>query len=125
MTAPNIVLVGTITGKSTGLALTNQAGTTANKTIVANASGSNKVIKVNTLIVSNIHGSSSHDVTAYVNKNGGSNFHIAYTIAVPADATLVLISKDTSIYLEENDSLLIYASSTPALSAVCSYEEIS
>lgn len=124
MTAPNIVNVGTITGKSTGLALTNQAGSAAAKTILANASGSNKVFKVNTLIVANIHGSASHDVTAYVNKSG-VNYHIAYTIAVPADATLVLISKDTSIYLEENDTLYLYASATPGLQAVCSYEEIS
>jgi hypothetical protein len=40
-------------------------------------------------------------------------------------ATLVVISKDTSIYLEENDSLRVTASGTSSLEAVCSYEEIS
>jgi hypothetical protein len=38
---------------------------------------------------------------------------------------LVLISKDTSIYLEENDSIRLTASTNSALEAVCSYEEIS
>jgi hypothetical protein len=57
-------------------------------------------------------------------KNQSTAFDLAFTITVPADATLVVISKDTQIYLEENDSIRVTASANSILEAVCSYEEI-
>ena len=120
MANPNIVAVTSIYGKSAGLALG-----TSGSAIVSNAASSGKIIKINTLTVANIDGTNSADVTAYVNKGGVSNYQLAWTVAVPADATLVLISKDTSIYLEEGDGLYLYASATLDLQAFCSYEEIS
>ena len=119
MANPNIVAVASIYGKSTGLALG-----TSGSAIVSNAASSGKIIKINTLTVANIDGTNAADVTAYVNK-GGVNYQLAWTVSVPADATLVLISKDTSIYLEEGDALYLYASATLDLQAFCSYEEIS
>lgn len=119
MANPNIVAVTSIYGKSAGLAL----GTTGSA-IVSNAASSGKIIKVNTLVVSNIHGTTAGNVTAYVNITP-TNYHIASTVTVPADSTLVLISKDTSIYLEEGHGLYLYADATLMLQAVCSYEEIS
>jgi hypothetical protein len=44
---------------------------------------------------------------------------------VPNDATLVLISKDTSVYLEEGDYIDLLASSNLYLQGIVSYEEIS
>ena len=120
MAAPNIVNVTTITGKSAGLAVT-----TTPQAILTNASASGKVFKINSLIISNIDGTNAADITATVYKNQTTEFNLASTIAVPADATLVIISKDTSIYLEENDSIRLTASADSDLVAVCSYEEIS
>lgn len=119
MAQPNIVNVATILGHVEGLAVTTSASA-----IVTNSSGSNKVFKINTLIISNVNGTTAADITADVYKNQTTAFRLAFTISVPADATLVLISKDTSIYLEENDSIRLTASSNSVLEAVCSYEEI-
>lgn len=120
MAAPNIVNVGTISGKIAGLAVTTSA-----TAIVTNSSGSGKVFKINSIIISNVNGTAAADITADVYKNQTTSYRFAYTISVPADATLVLISKDTSIYLEENDSIRLTASSNSYLEALVSYEEIS
>jgi hypothetical protein len=120
MAAPNIVNVVTITGKTAGLAVTT--GLTA---IVTNSSGSGKVFKINTLMISNIDGTNSADITVDVYKNQTTAFDLASTVSVPADASLIIISKENTIYLEENDSIRLLASANGDLEAVCSYEEIS
>jgi len=120
MANPNIVNVSTILGKVAGLAVT-----TSVTAIVTNSNGSNKIFKINSLIISNVDGTNAADITAEVYKNQSTSFYLAYTISVPADATLVVISKDTSIYLEENDSIRLTASANSDLQAICSYEEIS
>lgn len=120
MANPNIVNVSSILGKVSGNALTTSA-----QTIVNNPSSSNKIVKVNSLVISNINGTASADVTAYLLKNGVTTLYIAYTVAVPADATLVLVSKDTSLYLEENDSILALASANSYLHTIVSFEDIS
>ena len=67
------------------------------------------------------------DITATIRNAAGSvtNSTIANTVSVPNDATLVLLSKDTSIYLEEDMSIYLAASVAGDLSATCSYDEIS
>lgn len=120
MANPNIVDVTNILGKVAGLDVT-----TAPTDIILNSSGSNKILKINSLIISNIDGTNAADITADVYKNQANSFYLAYTISVPADSTLVVISKDTSIYLEENDSIRLSASANSDLSAIVSYEEIS
>ena len=62
MTAPNIVNVSTITAKTASAAL----GTSA-ASIVSNAASSNKVFKINTILVSNVDGTNNADVTIYLN----------------------------------------------------------
>jgi hypothetical protein len=117
MAAPNIVNVTTITGKTAG-----QAVTTSATAIVTNSSGSNTVVKVNALYISNVDGTNNADITVELNR-GVSSFKIAHTVVVPADAVLDVLSK--SIYLEEGDSLRLTASANSDLEAVCSYEIIS
>jgi hypothetical protein len=119
MANPNIVNVTDIRGKTAV-----QAITTSPVAIVSNAGSSNKIFKINSLTIANIDGTSSADVTVDVFR-GGVAYDIAFTVAVPADSTLVVISKDTAIYLEEGDSLRCTASANGDLDAVCSYEEIS
>jgi hypothetical protein len=119
MAAPNIVNVTTILGKTAVQAV----GTSATA-IVTNTTSSGKVLKINTLMVSNIDGTNGCDITATVVRSSTS-YALASTITVPADATLVIISKDTALYLEEGDSITLLASAAGDLQAVCSYEEIS
>jgi hypothetical protein len=117
MAAPNIVNVTTIIGKTAV-----QQVTTSATAIVTNSSGSNKVFKINALYISNVDGAAAADISVAILRSSVS-YEIAHTVAVPADATLDLISK--SIYLEEGDALRLTASANSDLEAVCSYEEIS
>lgn len=117
MAAPNIVSVATITGKTAVQAV----GTSATA-IVTNSSGSNKVFKVNALYVSNVDGVNNADITVDLFRSSVA-YRIAFTVVVPADAVLDVLSK--AIYLEEGDSLRLTASAANDLEAVCSYEEIS
>lgn len=117
MAAPNIVGVTTITGKSAVLVVT-----TTPTAIVTNSAASGKVFKVNALYVSNIDGTNAADVNIDLFRSSTA-YRIAYTVSVPADATLDIISK--SVYLEEGDALRVTASANSRLEAVCSYEEIS
>ena len=124
MTAPNIVNVTTITGKTNVVSLT----TTNATLVVENAAASNKVLKINSLVVSNVDGTNAADITIslYSEDNiGGTATEIVSTVSVPADASLVVIDKGTSIYLEEDKSIGATAGSASDLKVVCSYEEIS
>jgi hypothetical protein len=117
MAAPNIVNVTTITGKTA----VQQVSTTATA-IVTNSSGSNKVFKINALYIANVDGAASADISVALFRSSVA-YEIAHTVAVPADATLDVLSKP--IYLEEGDALRLTASANGDLEAVCSYEEIS
>ena len=50
---------------------------------------------------------------------------IASTIAVPADSTLVVVDKDTGLYLEEGDNIEAGASAASDLVITINYEELS
>ena len=121
MAAPNLVNVSTITAKSYQEALT----TTLTNEIIANASSSGKVFKVNNIIVANIDGSSAVDVSVFITKSGGSPIAIASTISVPADATLVVIDKNSALYLEEGDNIEAGASANSDAVITINYEELS
>lgn len=119
MAAPNIVNVTSIFGKTATANVT-----TISSNVVENIANSNAVFKINNLIISNIEGTNPAAVTASLFKSGIEN-KIAHTVTVPADATLVILSKDTALYLEENTAIRVAANSNSFLWAVCSYEEIS
>ena len=117
MTAPNIVGVATITGKT---AVANAIGNSTAVEILANGSSSDDVYKVNAILVSNVYGA---DTTVTVDfRRGGTDYSIVTTIDVPNKSTLDVLNKP--IYLEEGDSLRILAGHASALDAVCSYEVI-
>lgn len=119
MAQPNIVGVTTIRGNT---AVLNVSTVAAN--VVANPASSNKVFKINTLMIANMDGTNAADITASLFVDG-VEFKIVHTVSVPADATLVVISKDTSIYLEESEYIRLSASANGRLHAICSYEDIS
>ena len=124
MANPNIVNVTSILGENASVSLTSTSATS----IVSNAASSGKVLKINTLIVSNVDGTNACDIT--INKYsaaalGGSAFAIASTVSVPADASLIVIDKTTSIYLKENESIGATAGTANDLIVTCSWEDIS
>jgi len=119
MANPNIVNVTNIFGKTS-----SQQVSTSPNSIVSNPSSSGTVIKVNSLVIGNVNGSNAATVNVDFFR-GGTSYRIAYTVEVPADTTLVVLSKETALYLEEGDSLRVESSNSGYLEAVCSYEEIS
>ena len=118
MAAPNIVNVTSILGKTVQATL----NTTLTTEILACAS--DKVLKINSIMIANIDGSSAANVSVFITKSGGSPIAIASTIAVPADASLSLIDKNSGFYLEESDNIEAGASANSDLTITISYEEI-
>ena len=133
MAAPNIVNVTTITGVTTfhaGIAVTTGGrGSLGITTVVSNAAASGKVLKINSLSAAGVGKTTGVTLNYYNHVNhasAGSTVSLGTTISVPTFSTLVVISKDNSIYLEENTSLGIFAQpNTGSIDVVCSYEEIS
>ena len=133
MAAPNIVNVTTITGVTTfhaGIAVTTGGrGTLGITTVVSNAASSGKVLKINSLVAAGIAATTGVTLQYFNHVNhasAGSTVSIGMTLSVPTFSTLALITKDNSVYLEENTSLGIFAQpNTGTIDVVCSFEEIS
>lgn len=124
MAAPNLVNVSTITAKTAYLSLNSTSATT----LLSNAASSGKVYKINSIIVANDDGSAAADVTISINSaasGGGTAYKIIHTASVIADASLVVIDKNSAIYLEEDRSIVVTASAADDLDVICSYEELS
>lgn len=124
MSAPNIVNVSTITGKSFYLALSSTSATA----LVSNAASSGKVFKINMIQVANVDGTNACDVTVDYHTEddiGGTPYSLVATVSVPADAALVVLDKNTSMYLEEDRSISVTAGTAGDLEVLVSYEEIS
>jgi hypothetical protein len=117
MAAPIIVNVSTIYGRT---ALVPLSTTTAN--IVTNDAGSGTVVKLNDVMVSNF--TTSAITTNVIVGRGDSLFYLAGTMSVPANSALMVIAKDTVIYMEEGDFLQANASASSA-HLTASYEIIS
>jgi hypothetical protein len=133
MAAPNIVNVATITGVTTyfaGIAVTTGGrGSLGVTTVISNPSSSGKVIKVNSLVAAAI-GTTTGVTLQYFDSathtGAATTVSIAMTAAVPTFSSLVVISKENSIYLQENSSLGVFAQpNSGRLDVICSYEEIS
>lgn len=131
MTAPNLLGLTTGTGKTTYY---TPSGTTA-VVLLPNASGSGKVFKINQIVAANVNGTSAVDCTVSLYTNGGvaqgsapsggTAYPIASTIAVPADASLIISDKTTQIYLEEDRSISVTSGTANGITYTVSYEELS
>jgi hypothetical protein len=119
MAAPNIISLSDIRGK------TNVANvTTISTSLVSNNSGSNTVYKISSLYISNIDGVNPSILVDIIFDRNGVGFPIANAVPIPADSTLLVVDKNSGIYLEESDSIFVYASANDSLVAVASYEEL-
>lgn len=115
MAAPNIVSPTTVTLKSV-----NTTVGTSVVTLVTCAS--NKAVKVSSLMAANVTATSA---SVSVRFNDGTSTHaICSTIVVPANASLLCVTRDNPVYLEEGKSIQAVAGATGAIHVVASYEEI-
>lgn len=119
MANPNIVTVTTITGQT---ALANATTSLAN--IVTNSANSSAVFKLNTVTLANFS-TSNVFCNVVINRTGVGSFYQLGNSSIPAQSTLVVIGKDTPVYLLEGDVLQSNVSTNGAVSIVASYEQIS
>jgi hypothetical protein len=120
MAPPNLKNPTTILGITTSVGI----GTTAVTGILTNTAGSNKVLKINSIFVANVDETNAADISISIIRNG-TDFYLAKTITVPADATQIISTKDTYFYLEENVGIRAQASAANDLHVTIGYEEIS
>lgn len=122
MANPNVVGVQTVRGKSTVRAFVKNV----RKNFLVNNANSGEILKVNSLYVANKH---TISVNVTIQMTGPSTQNVSQnvvdSIVVPANSSIVLISKNTDLYLNENTALSIFATSNDKISLVCSYEQIS
>jgi hypothetical protein len=115
MAAPNIVSPTTITLKG----ISSTVGTSSMTVL---ACPSNKAIKVSALVAANITATATAVVVDI--SDGTNSRSLVSNIAVPANASLLCITRDNPVYLEEGNSLKITAGATGAIHFTGSYEEI-
>ena len=116
MAAPNLIQISSVYGRTTGATI----GTPVT-TLVSNPISSNKNYKINTLYIANIDNIQTVRVSVDFFR-GGNSIRLVDRIAIASGETLVAVSRDTGIYLEEGDSLRCYADQNGLVHAVMSFE---
>ena len=122
---PSIVDVTSIYGTTTLNAITTAGVVVADN---AGSATTNKLFKVNLLSISNVDGVNDANVSVQVlsnvNVGSGKTMHLVKTVTVPADSTLIVIDKNTSMYLMEDMQIKVIGSAAGDLEAICSYDVI-
>lgn len=122
MANPNLNAPTAVYAANTFVALTS----TTETALISNASTSNKVYLIDSIVVSNVDGSAAADCTITVygsDTNSGTGYRVVSTVSVPADATLVTVAKDMGLTLKENQSVYVTASAANDLEVVAYWKE--
>jgi hypothetical protein len=126
MANPNIVKVTVIKGENSSTLLS----TTSAFAIANNPTDSNIVFKINTIIVANVEATSTapnFPITLSVYDEddlGGSSYDIVKALPIPFQTSVILIDKETSIYLKENQSIGAITDTANKLLITASWEEM-
>lgn len=126
MANPNILQAATVLGNTSSNLISSTADPFATA-LINNAASSGKVYKVNTIIAANVDGSNNYDITIKIFSQddlSGTGTAIASTVTVPADASVVIIDKNSSFYLLEDRSIGATAGTANKIVVTCSWEEI-
>lgn len=118
MANPNIANTTSILGVTNVLS----SVVTGTSTIISSVT-TNHVFKLNTVVAANKTGSTAN-ITLMLNRNS-TNYNLAYQLSVPSNASIILIGRDSPIYLQESDALTATAGTASAIDIVASYEDIS
>ena len=113
MSNPNISALTGLYGNTTYY---TPSGTSA-VVLLANASGSNTVYRIDQIVAANVNGSTAVNATVSIYTNGavaqgsapsgGTAYPIVSTVSVPANASLIVTDKTTAIYLMEGTSITV------------------
>lgn len=128
MTTPNLLATTTVYGKTAYL--TPSVNTSV--VLLANNTGSNQLFKINSIIVSNADGASAINATVaiYTNGNitqnnapsGGTAYPLISAVSVPINAAVIVVDKTSSIYVEENMSIVVTSGTANKLTFIVGYE---
>ena len=121
MAEPNLINTTSCLVENNPLLLTTSGQTIAGSRSTSGNPYLNKSIKVVSLYLCN-YSSGTKTANLYMNNAGSIIRYLAYQVSIPANTTLVVITKDAPLYLEEYDSLDVLASATQSIHAVCSFE---
>ena len=91
--------------------------------LIINAGSSNKLLKINSIIVGNKDGTNKFICNCFLD-DGSTDYYLASTVAVPADSTLIVLGKDAPIFLEDWRVFRGGASANSDLDVIISYEEL-
>ena len=120
MALPNLKNPTYIYGK------TGRYAVTATLATALAAPGTGKTFKINSIFCCNVANPDAPvDISVSIYNATDGHRYIAKTIAVPADATQIISTKETYFYLEEADSLYASANAASSVQLVISYEDIS
>ena len=119
MALPNLKNPTYIYGKTARYAVTATLAT------ALAAPGTGKTFKINSIFCCNVANPDAPvDISVSI-YDGSTDRYLAKTIAVPADATQIISTKETYFYLEEGDSIRAVANAASGLQLVIGYEDIS
>lgn len=132
-TATSAAVVGTVTGGAYTLTLpmssgtflstsTNLSGTTVGTGAIVGAisiSGTNYSIAI-----TGTTGAVAGTQNTFSWTNPAVAVNLESSVVIPANTTLVLVSKDSGLYLEEGDYLYVSAGTSNAIHVHCGYEVI-
>lgn len=119
MAAPNLKTPLTITAKVVPYSVTNTLSS-----VLSNSASSGKAFRIHSIRAANVDGSLSYDLDIS-HYRGTTHTYLCKTVVVPADSTLVVLSREEILYLEEGDSLYAKASASSKIDLLVTYEEIS
>lgn len=100
---------------------------TSATSLLSNAAGSGRVLKVLSIIAANVDGTNAADITVArysAAALGGTAFPVASTISVPADASLIVSDVTTPLVLAANTSLGATAGTSNAIVMTVTYQEL-
>jgi len=120
-----------VTGTIAGTVMTVSAVTSGALAVGHTISGSGVTTTTITSLGTGTGGTGTYNISASQTVSGATTvtgtapYRIAATVTVPAKSTLVVVSRDTAIWLEELDILRLTASANLYLEGVVSYDLVS
>ena len=122
MATPNIVGVTDIRGNTVYLI----PSTTSATTWTGLTPTTNVVNKIDSITATNVTASAA-TITVSINSataGGGTAYRLCYQISVPANASLIIVDKTTSFYVNDAQSIVVTSGTANALELVATYEAI-
>jgi len=124
MANPNLGSASNVYSNNSSLSLTSTSATQ----LVSNAASSGKVFLIDGITVSNIDTANAVGVTVamYRTADGsGTAYELCSTVAVPANASLIVVDKSQGVSLLEAQSIYVTAGTASKLKVNATWKELS